>query len=47
MNMNFEKWRKSQFMSLGKNRNFNTHAKFILLEQIHNIDINKEKKRKG
>ena len=29
----------------GKNHNFNTHAKFLLTEQICHIDINKEKNR--
>ena len=27
-----------------KNHNFNTHAKFIQIEEIHHIDIDKEKK---
>ena len=27
----------------GKSHNFNTHAKFILIEQVRHIDINKEK----
>ena len=27
----------------GKNHNFNTHAKFILTEQIHHVDIDTEK----
>ena len=26
----------------GKNHNFNTHAKFMLIEQIRHIDIDKE-----
>ena len=29
----------------GKNHNFNTHAKFILIEQIRHIDIDKEKNK--
>ena len=29
----------------GKNHNFKTHAKFILIEQIHHIDIDKEKNK--
>ena len=29
----------------GKNRNFNTHVKFILIEQILHIDIDKEKNK--
>ena len=28
---------------LGKNHNFNTHAKFILTEQIRHVDIDTEK----
>ena len=28
-----------------KNHNFNTHAKFILIEQIRHIDIDKEKNK--
>ena len=27
----------------GKNHNFNTHAKFILIEQIRHVDIDTEK----
>ena len=29
----------------GKSQNFNTHAKFILIEQIRHIDIDKEKNK--
>ena len=29
----------------GKNHNFNTHAKFILIEQMRHIDIDKEKNK--
>ena len=29
----------------GKSHNFNTHAKFILIEQIHHVDIDKEKNK--
>ena len=29
----------------GKNYNFNTHAKFLLTEQIRHIDIDKEKNK--
>ena len=29
----------------GKNHNFNTDAKFIRMEQIHHIDIGKEKNK--
>ena len=29
----------------GKNHNFNTHVKFILIEQIRHIDIDKEKNK--
>ena len=29
----------------GKSHNFNTHAKFILTEQMRHIDINKEKNK--
>ena len=29
----------------GKNHNFNTHAEFILIEQIRHIDIDKEKNK--
>ena len=29
----------------GKNHNFNTHAKFLLIEQIRHIDIDKEKNK--
>ena len=28
-----------------KNHNFNTHAKFMLIEQIRHIDIDKEKNK--
>ena len=31
----------------GKNHNFNTHSKFILIEQIHHVDIDTEKLTKG
>ena len=31
----------------GKNHNFNTHAKFILIEQIRHVHIGREKLRKG
>ena len=27
----------------GKNRNFNTHAKFVLIEQMRHVDIDTEK----
>ena len=30
----------------GKNHNFNTHAKFILIEQIRHVDIDTEKTKK-
>ena len=29
----------------GKNHNFNSHAKFIMIEQIHHVDINTEKNK--
>ena len=31
----------------GKNHNFNTHAKFILIEQIRHVDIDTEKIKKS
>ena len=36
---------KSSFFMQKPSKNFNTHAKFILIEQIRHIDIDKEKNK--